>query len=308
MSTPTTSPDTLNATSSPGSACGPMPCAALDGLTTGLCGQEAAPANLSARQAKAMGLLTSGTFGPPSTTSSESARLQSSLANRLQARTASAGSTLYRLTWKDRVTPAGRSISALRASALRTSDNGSGGLPSGWPTPLVSNVNASRTSEPQAYAERMFNRPNAGTDLAIHAQYLAAWPTPTTRDWKDGGNPDVNVPLNALLGRVAWLAGWPSPTTPSGGQTPPEGTSATGRTPDGRKVQVTLKDVVAMTGPARLTASGEMLTGSDAEMESGGQLNPAHSRWLMGLPPEWDDCAVTAMQSLPQRRKRSSKA
>ncbi|MFX5615027.1 hypothetical protein ABTD63_17910, partial [Acinetobacter baumannii] len=45
---------------------------------------------------------------------------------------------------------------------------------------------------------------------------------------------------NSLLGRVAWQAGWPSPTTPSGGHTFPEGTTTTGQTPDGRKVQVTL--------------------------------------------------------------------
>jgi hypothetical protein len=36
-------------------------------------------------------------------------------------------------------------------------------------------------------------------------------------------------------------------------------------------------------------------------------LNPAHSRWLMGYPPEWDACGVMAMQSSRKPRQRSSK-
>jgi hypothetical protein len=143
------------------------------------------------------------------------------------------------------------------------------------------------------------------------AAQLAGWPTATTRDWKDGGNPDVNVPLNALLGRVAWLAGWPTPN--AGPQNDTDGKwrdrreSIKAERKNGNGFGLTLGMAVQEVGPARLTASGEMLTGSSAEMESGGQLNPEHSRWLMGYPAEWGSCGATAMQSLRKPRKRSSK-
>ncbi len=129
-----TSQISRSVTSSPASASGASPCAAPDGLTTVLSGQAPAPANLSAPQASETVLVTSATSGRTCSVSSRSAALQSSLVSRLQAATALSGSTLYKLTWKERITPAQRSISALRASAPRTSDSGS----TGWPTPSAS--------------------------------------------------------------------------------------------------------------------------------------------------------------------------
>lgn len=285
-----------------------------------------------------------------------SERLQAALESALADRLHGLGSTIYQIAWKPHVTPSGRQISRQRASARRTSDS-------------------------------------------AHSSGLSAWPTPTTRDWKDGGNPDVNVELNGLLGRVVWLAGWAQPdpgsltptgseyagttnaetategsatVTPEARQTDGIGTfttagwptptvgnasgsqmakdaSATGRRPDGSKATVSLPQVASFAGwptprasenvqtnldeiaetgsswlgqnrgatvstmaqmakgcPARFTASGQMLTGCSAGMESGGQLNPEHSRWLMGYPAVWGSCGATAMQSIRTRRRSSS--
>ena len=123
MSHPPILTDTFSVISSQASVDGRLPCDSQAGQPTGRYGQEAAPANLSARQAKALGLLTSGTCGPASTGSSGSAALQSSLASRLQARLSDLGSTLYSLTWKPWVTPAGRMLARQRALARNTSDS-----------------------------------------------------------------------------------------------------------------------------------------------------------------------------------------
>jgi hypothetical protein len=58
--------------------------------------------------------------------------------------------------------------------------------------------------------------------------------------------------------------------------------------------------------PIRCTVDGVALIGCSAQMDGSGQLKPDHSRWLMGFPSVWCDCAVMAMQSYRMSRRRSS--
>lgn len=127
--------DSLNATFSPGSADGRSPCVAQDGPTVARHGQHHAHASLSARQARDLGLLTSGTYGPPHIGLSASAALSWSLASNLAALTQTTGSTLYKMTWKAWVMPSARLRFRLRASVRRTSETEL----IGWPTPIASN-------------------------------------------------------------------------------------------------------------------------------------------------------------------------
>ena len=68
--------------------------------------------------------------------------------------------------------------------------------------------------------------------------------------WKEEamphGAPLSRLARSALHTNVSDCSLWPTPTRPSGGQVPPDGTTATGKTPDGKKVQVTLQNVVHM--------------------------------------------------------------
>lgn len=282
-------------------------------------GQEAALVSLSARQAKERGLLTSSTCGPSFSTLSGPAALMSFLVNRLRQISALHGSTLYALTWKVRNTPAGRLIPALRASARRISDSGF----IGWPTPRAGNNGgygrADRPRGPNGRIEDVaqlaawpipqandtrgrkgMRKQKHGCACLVRSAELAGWTTPSARDWKDTPGMartrgDGRTRLDQLP-RQAFLAGWKTPAATDGTR---------GGTITDRMTGGSLAQQAKIYGPARVTAFGVLLTGSAARMENGGQLNPALSRWLMGLPPEWDACAGMATPSVPHRRKRS---
>lgn len=286
MSCLPTLPDSGNVIFSLESESGPMHCVAQDGRMTVPYGQVPVPASLSARQAKEKGLLTSGTCGPRSSISSASAALSQSLASRLQVVTALHGSTLYHLTWKERATPAGRSIPALRASVRRISDNGF----TGWPTPTGSNHTGTGAG----------NR-EGGLNLQTAVE-LSGWPTPrTVETGHSTGNPARTFAPKRRLEDMIFLAVWVTPAARDWKDMPGMATAK----PDGRNRTDQLPRQVATVGACRLMVSGEMQTGFCAGMESGGQLNPAHSRWLMGLPPEWDACAVMVTPSSARKRKHS---
>src|SRR5690606_16066265 len=108
-------------------------------------------------------------------------------------------------TWSVRDTLSPYLILKLRLSVRRTGETGC----SLWPTPDASQRGARATD--LIINNSTVQRRNSGQRRGMDLQTaVKMWPTPTTRDYKDGSAESCkNVPVNGLLGRAVHM--WPSP-------------------------------------------------------------------------------------------------
>ena len=363
MSNPTILKDSGNATSSRASRVGRARSNAPASRPTGRSGRARAPARRSATRAGGKALTTSATCGPSSTGSSASAALGESLASRLRALCASAGSTVYVQTWRRKVTPSGRPYWAHTARAPTTRETAC----TGWPTPRASagterlDVILARLERYRRATGKSFSLPLAVQARAVSP--LAGWPTPQGMDHlppmeyarrlNHPSRPGRTVSGN--LREVVTLAGWPTPQEDNAnnagghkgtafGDLPTTAlTVAAWKTPNssdgeggameyrpGANAHYKLRDQARLISPwltpcaseasagnpgmamqpmlgsqAKLApASGQPQSRTSASTGNGAVLNPAFSRWLMGLPEGWCSAAILASRAMSTRRRK----
>lgn len=112
---------------------------------------------------------------------------------------------------------------------------------------------------------------------------FGSWPTPMAgtpaqKGYNEAGNTDSGR-------KTVALAMWPTPNVPNGGRS---------RAPH------------TMSAQASLTASGMTPNGSTAQTEKPGQLDPDHSRWVMGYSVEHLNCAPTETPSFLKSQRNLS--
>ena len=296
--------------------------------TLSRCGRVVLRASLSVWLEQAAGETIHVTWLRPFSTSLQSVVLQSSLANRLRRQSKSTtGLMLYSLSWKRRVTPAGRMYYQQQASALRTnvtdyfsaryswttpshSDGRRGGTGitpgmsgsslaqqvkmTNWSTPRIGGSNESLESwltrkqkEYETYPGKGIGTPS----VDVQAQ-MTNWPT---CGCSDDRSPNVADAMSwyredgsKKQKRLQDVAA--TATWPTSSATDHKGGYQGGRIRNG-KLSVDRLDVAAQLVmpdyPIRITLDGMMLTGSIAAMNGSGPLSPEHSRWLMGFPGVW---------------------
>lgn len=273
-----------NAISSQESAVGATPCDLQGYQMTLDFGLDHVHVKPSLSQESKKDLMMKDTSGQFSQNLLKSANLQSFLESRLKQQLNTDGSILFKMTWKSMATPAHRRYCLLRALAHRTSDTGFIGGGS-WPAPVNTEEKGNRT----------WNKTGQNHLLAHVIKGMA---TPRVFNWKEKpsmeyltGRKDGKLRDDTLVNQAMLINNWRTPTV----------SDAEGGIPKAA-YERNLKDYRSTLKNSYLAIStfGAVPSGGLGKMEKSAQLNPGLSRWLMGFPPEWDVCAVMAMQSFPK--------
>ena len=251
---------------------------------TDLFGQALALASPSVLRASSVAATMHATYGLRSSASSASAALQASLASRLPVLLDSLGSITFVLTWKAQDTPQRRQLCRLAASARTTDASGC----SGWPTPMAGTP------------AQNGNSAAGNNDSSQITVALAHWPTLKAADADKG----VRTHRGAMKELARKGPGSDLPTIAAAAWRTPAHQDSEHSTANAQNRGDQIGKQIMLAHQVALTL-GPMSSGSSAATGKPGQLNPAFSRWLMGYPIEWDDCAPTVTRSSRKSRPSS---
>lgn len=172
----------------------------------------------------------------------------------------------------------------------------------GLPTSATSGPSGSGSSASACLQRSLVNKLEAELAGNGSTLYSLTWNEQTTPSGRSISQLVASVPRTSDNAPTSSRAGWATPAAREAGGTPEQFLERKRRArARGAKLGVSLTSLALQ---AQLVVSGQTQTGSDAPMGNQGQLNPAHPRWLQGLPPEWDEAAPTESRATETRSAR----